>query len=128
MKSFPGRAKLVTRKEPVWKSLFDNSTAFWSIYRFLVIWHRIQSLFSDGAKITDGRNFYCDKSENGKGINTTEPFEGVAMLHPPPDDSNLLQGLLHLTGPLHLHGLMVFPPVSLPMPCRMMTILLVETS
>lgn len=36
-----------------------------------------------------------------KGINTTEPLEGVAMLHPPQGDSNLLQGLLRLAELLH---------------------------
>jgi len=62
----------------------------------LVTWHKIQSPFPDGAKTTEGRNFDLDKSENGKGINTTEPLEGVAMLHPPQGDSNLLQGLIRL--------------------------------
>lgn len=72
-----------------------------SIYRLLVTWHRIQSPFPDGAKTTDGLNFDCDKSENGKGINTTEPLEGVAMPHPPLGDSNPLQGLPHLIVLLH---------------------------
>jgi len=77
--------------------------------------------------ISSLRNFDCDKSEKGKDINTTVPLEGIAMLHPPLYDFNLLQELHHLIVPLHSQ-VMVFQPVSLLMPYWMMAILLVQTN
>lgn len=79
-----------------------QGVAVGSEYGLLVTWQSIQSSLPVKARTTAGLSLDDERSEKGNLTSTTELSEGVTMLPPPPDDSNLLKELLRSAGPFQL--------------------------